>query len=436
MNTFTYNYDDCGNLKNILNTSFPANFQFLCQPKNKVVTTGELISFSVSVNDPFSLTGYQWYKNGIAMGKRGDSLLFQSVNTDDEGDYSVVATAQNVLEPITSNPAHLWVSNPLPKDCVLWLKGEGNVDDEMGNVNAIATNGLTYFPGIVGQAFNINNSSAGIRITGGANSILDVGEGNGFTIECWIKTTSLNVKQAVLGWGQDIGSNGVRLFINWGNNSQVNGNVYAAIDTHNGSSDVNILYSAPGSLTLNAWHHVAVSYNQSTSEAILYLDGEIVATSNSFNNADKPNTIGDFFIGYNAGYKFMGLIDEPAIYKRALAPKEILSIFQAGAIGKNNLQPYFITDNILPPAVQNSTYSVHIQVIFGTGQITFSLRPGSVLPPQDSPPNPTPNMILESSSGILSGTPSEVGTYNFIIRATDSTGYYKDQLFTLQVTRI
>ena len=70
----------------------------------------------------------------------------------------------------------------------------------------------------------------------------------------------------------------------------------------------------------------------------------------------------------------------------------------------------FALGSWLPGGVINSSYSQTLQVTGGTGPYTWSST--GTLPPG----------VSLSSGGVLSGTPTAGGTYNFTVQVTDSTG--------------
>src|SRR5271169_3729630 len=53
---------------------------------------------------------------------------------------------------------------PAPSGVVGWWPGNGNAVDIAGGNNGMLTNGVTYVPGEVGQAFNFNSNSAMVLI--------------------------------------------------------------------------------------------------------------------------------------------------------------------------------------------------------------------------------------------------------------------------------
>ncbi|HQR66975.1 MAG TPA: Ig-like domain repeat protein, partial [Thermoanaerobaculia bacterium] len=81
----------------------------------------------------------------------------------------------------------------------------------------------------------------------------------------------------------------------------------------------------------------------------------------------------------------------------------------------------------LPAAVVGTSYSWTFQVLGGKSPLSWSLAPGSTLPPG----------LTLSSSGTLSGTPTGGGSYSFTVKVTDSTaGTHQTatQTFNLTVT--
>src|SRR5262249_55061829 len=82
------------------------------------------------------------------------------------------------------------------------------------------------------------------------------------------------------------------------------------------------------------WHHVVGTYDGSFVR--LYVDGAEIGNGNELDNIlgyGLPTT-NDLFIGtYGgiAGYSFNGLIDEPAVFNRALTAAEVRERFNAVA---------------------------------------------------------------------------------------------------------
>lgn len=86
--------------------------------------------------------------------------------------------------------------------------------------------------------------------------------------------------------------------------------------------------------------------------------------------------------------------------------------------------PPTITTSSLPNGTFGSAYNQTVQATGGTGEISWSLSAGS-LPPGLNPINP--------STGLISGTPSAAGTFNFTVRATDTIPQFDDQPLSITI---
>src|SRR6202030_319862 len=83
-------------------------------------------------------------------------------------------------------------------------------------------------------------------------------------------------------------------------------------------------FSVSGVLTLNAWNHVAATYDSATGIRCIYVNGVKVASHVNapvaVYNSITPVTIGTWIrsTNFNQDY-FQGSIDELSLYKRALS---------------------------------------------------------------------------------------------------------------------
>jgi len=97
-------YDPSGNLTKRA-VSALLSPQITGQPVEQVATPGDIVTFSVVVDDARAVT-FQWKFNGIDIpGATGDSLLLTNVSAANEGQYSVVVT--NSAGSVTSALAAL-----------------------------------------------------------------------------------------------------------------------------------------------------------------------------------------------------------------------------------------------------------------------------------------------------------------------------------------
>jgi hypothetical protein len=89
-----------------------------------------------------------------------------------------------------------------------------------------------------------------------------------------------------------------------------------------------------------------------------------------------------------------------------------------------SVSPVFsIVTDTLPDATMRATYSQTLSVVGGTGPYRWDLTSGSL----------PPGLGLDSSSGNVSGVPSQVGTFSFTITATDSHGAQAQRAYRIAV---
>ena len=84
------------------------------------------------------------------------------------------------------------------------------------------------------------------------------------------------------------------------------------------------------------WHHIAITYNFSSSSFSLYFDGSLVGTNTiSSSVAPNNNTFGVSRIGRDISLNrnpFRGYIGDFRIYNGILSGEQVLSIYQGNSI--------------------------------------------------------------------------------------------------------
>jgi hypothetical protein len=83
-----------------------------------------------------------------------------------------------------------------------------------------------------------------------------------------------------------------------------------------------------------------------------------------------------------------------------------------------------ITTTSLPNGVRGTAYSQTVQATGGTLPYTWSVSVGSL----------PSGLSLNSSSGVISGTPTKIQTKSFTVRCTDAAAQYDDQALSIQIT--
>jgi len=241
----------------------------------------------------------------------------------------VVQTSNNFS--ITTAPQCV----PAPSGLVDWWTGDGNAFDIAGGDNGIPQNGATYEPGIVGQAFSFDGLSQYMYVPEtGLTSVT-----NNFTMEFWVNpgaslavtpetnsgTSGTCCQRYVIfpsqspndsaGAGVSVGINGI--------------SVFELADFYMPSL---LVYQAP----ILGWTHVAVVYQNK--QPTLYVNGQCVRTGQTSSRSSVYPSAE--FGGNPSGYGyFAGLLDQVAVFNRALSATEVQAIFNAAGAGMCKLEP-------------------------------------------------------------------------------------------------
>ena len=178
---------------------------------------------------------------------------------------------------------------------------------------------IEFQTGKFGDAAYLNGTQS-ILITGDENVFDFTGES--FTVSAWYTAEVIDKSwQCLVAKGE---GNGWRVHRRGGDNPPemtfTGGN--GDVDRHNVAMTVG---GDP-----ETWHHVAGVTDASTSEQILYLDGEEVARKSGATLQDRgqPMRIGDNPDAANRNWQ--GKVDDVAIWGRALAPFEVADIWNGG----------------------------------------------------------------------------------------------------------
>ncbi|VVB69385.1 Concanavalin A-like lectin/glucanases superfamily protein [uncultured archaeon] len=217
---------------------------------------------------------------------------------------------------------------------------DGTARDDSGNGNDGQLQGAaTIVLGMIGDAVSLDGISSSVNVRNASA----LNTGSQVTISFWMKADPGNAMDKCCQglvttdyYGIEISGGrdprvGVNFFTNTG------GSFYQTSDAVGGGSPV-----SPGQ-----WHYVVGVYDGSTMR--LYIDGSLVAQRPQ-SGSISPMLGGSFLaIGSEDGRTsapsligaryFRGLIDEVAIYNRALSDDEVLSIFKATAMRSSSMPP-------------------------------------------------------------------------------------------------
>ncbi|HTX21832.1 MAG TPA: LamG domain-containing protein, partial [Candidatus Aquilonibacter sp.] len=208
----------------------------------------------------------------------------------------------------------------LPSGLVALWSGEGNGDDSVGGNNATPIGNVTFAEGQVGQAFCLDGHSSYLTVP--ASPSLNVGAGDGLTITAWIKPNAFDVDVSgapIIEWDSET-TDGCEL---WSG-----GSLFVNIrDLSGNGHTVNFSYA----FDTNNFQFVAMTYDKNSGNIFLYINGVAVTSKNY--GSFTPQTTYPVNIGRRTGQPvgngdtYGGLIDELAIYNRALSASEIEAVY-------------------------------------------------------------------------------------------------------------
>ena len=372
------------------------SFRFFNRQVTAVMGTGA-ITFAVSAGSlPAGLT---LSSGGTISGTptAPGSHTFAIRATDANGTSTEQLNSLQVLDPA------------MPAGLVAWWRAESNALDAADTNHGVATNGATYASGKVGQSFIFDGVNDYVTVPDVASL-----RPASVTLEAWVSFNSLSGPIIA----RTVGSGIANSYILW----LLNGNINGVICDING---VGIVLGVPFTPVFGQWYHLAFSFDDLTKQQALYVNGTRVATglsNRSIGYDNHPILLGGDIDNGAPVFLLKGRIDEASIYNRALRTEEVASIYHAGAVGKVIVGPYINTAPLLPPAFLGGVYNQSVAAFGGTAPILFAM-PSGALPPG----------LTMDSQGLISGTPTNTGTFGFVVRASDGAALTAERSFSLQV---
>jgi hypothetical protein len=224
-----------------------------------------------------------------------------------------------------SDDSRLPQAVPAPEGLVSWWRAEGDARDVRGNNHGKIVGNVSYASGQVGLAFKFDGFE---QVEVAASQ--DLSLTTAVTMEAWIKPIGLRPE----------GHYGT--LIAKGNGTNRNYSLFlspkrALHVSYYTTGETNVLLETDNDLVpFEQFSHVAGVIDTASEVMQIYLNGKLVATRATAGPLvpnNLPLTIGR---SDNPGviFGFYGLIDEVAVYNRALSQAEIQSIANAGSAGK------------------------------------------------------------------------------------------------------
>jgi uncharacterized repeat protein (TIGR01451 family) len=201
-----------------------------------------------------------------------------------------------------------------------WWRGDGNAADSAGTNGGTVNGGVTFTPGVSGQAFNFDGNFGSYVDFGTGPDIVGTGA---FTVATWIRTTSTN--------GTILNQRDVNNF---------NGEYMLSVDSHGkinwytyGNSQYGFNITSNQAVNDGNWHLI-VATRQANGTGQIYIDGHLdssqagtavplISGVHVYIGEDvRDGTLG----GPSAANNFRGQIDEVQIYHQGLTSNQIQSL--------------------------------------------------------------------------------------------------------------
>jgi YVTN family beta-propeller protein len=239
--------------------------------------------------------------------------LNNRVSVLNAADYSVVTNVPVGSGPRSYNGNFIASPPPITEGLVSFWRGENNPFDVVGVNHGTWSGTAAYGIGQIGNAFSFDGASSHVATSDMDNEAISVSfwfKRNSMPHQCGGLVTKM-MDGDLSAWA--IYLNGDRIHVR--TDTTGSGQQYLESST---------VFSS------GVWYHVAFVYDKATVR--LYVNGVLDQTQAAgaiLNGNDYPVTLGSGANGGNLCTQdshFNGLIDDVAIYNRALSPKEVLSL--------------------------------------------------------------------------------------------------------------
>lgn len=312
------------------------------QPKAATVFVSTSTAFKVGATGT-GLT-YQWQKNQVNIpNATTDTLTFANVARSDAGKYRAIV--KNAGGEVTTDEVTLTV-NELPGSAAslktglaVYLPFDGTLNDVSGNNrngSAVGTPELTT--GRVGTgAVRVKSSRADQNFNFVTLGSQHFGETKDFTVAYWMKTERVAGDPSVVAnknWGS--GNN-----TGWSIGTQTDGrlelNYRRTGEDGLARKDLDLLSQG---LAANEWKHVVISWSIN-GNVVSYIDGievnriPIGPGTGTLNDPALALNIGQDGTGAYTDGEWDGLLDDFAIWERALTGEEVSTLYAFGVFGDN-----------------------------------------------------------------------------------------------------
>ena len=323
-----------------------------------------------------------------------ETITFKA--TDPGGLFSTDAATFIVLKSTSCPPnmTHYWKLN----------ETSGSTYDDFVGTGDANCSGPCPSPatGIVDGAQSFAGAQ---RVVVADDGTFDWGPSSSFSIEFWMRKNSLSsTVEAITGRTQlpQVWQVGV-----WSDSR-----IYLQLKDNGG--EVNLTSKLP--IAAAVWYHVVVVRDGSANTVSLYKDGiQDTTTSMAFPqgfSSSAPMTIG-WFESPPSYFYYRGLVDEVALYDRAITVQEIQDHYDRGRLGGIGY-----CDEVLVPIITSTPQTTAL----GGRMYTYDVEAmGNPAPTFALTTHPA-GMTIDGNSGLVTWNPAAIGDYGVTVIAENSAG--------------
>jgi hypothetical protein len=234
------------------------------------------------------------------------ALILVSCTTSTDQTLTTVPTSTTQSNTISPNLVTMWHMD----------EGTGNfIYDATDNNNDALINGAGWVPGKKGSALSFDGENNWIMVT----QTFILHNSTEATISFWINPADTSHRPIFWTRSDNSDLDRFHLFSGWDDQPRI------GFDYR---SPVGDLHDFVGiDVPLNQWTHIAIT--RSGNDYSFYRNGQLVDQITDA-NPSTPTYEGSWYIGRRetGGTFYKGLLDEIALYNRALSPEEILNIYR------------------------------------------------------------------------------------------------------------
>lgn len=217
---------------------------------------------------------------------------------------------------------------------VSWWQAEDNANDSVGSNNGTLQGGTAYGPGVAGKGFQLNGVDGYVSIP--HSDSLNFGTAD-FTVALWVKFADTSGEQVLI--EKYIETENISTREGWGL-TKLGGSTLRLYGGPMDNSLASIIDAAPSTpIVTNTWYYAVIT--RLANVFTLYWNGAVLGTQEASLNLNSSSTT-TLKIGHrgnpqdtpgsvdNRGFYLNGLVDEVAIYPRALGDAEIAYLYKLG----------------------------------------------------------------------------------------------------------